>query len=344
MNLADSCINLKALIAKNNAWHDVIICQAFLFEVHMNNENFMVYQKEDVLPYMQGLWREALQSICGLPNEVFNGKHQSCPHCGGKDRFRWTDKLGDKKGDGGAICNVCGNDTGIGWIMKLTGEPYSEVINILGRFLGKVPQDYRIKANKRASRDSGYSFGKQASHECCERVMSKTLKFDRTPLSTYEGIYPPEDGYYECGVKDGRYIHALPCYLVHSDEIDDEMCNVLFIDEEGKQSFLAKDYTRGSVVRTGSTDKTIYLCVDWIDAQHIHLATGQEVWACFDATNIEIVAYRYKGNRRMRVVCKSTDRDAIIAAEERGLEIMMPINDNYRQGIERKVFKPESLL
>ena len=46
----------------------------------MNNENFMVYQKEDVLPYMQGLWREALQSICGLPNEVFNGKHQSCPH------------------------------------------------------------------------------------------------------------------------------------------------------------------------------------------------------------------------------------------------------------------------
>ncbi|QJT70560.1 UNVERIFIED_ASMBLY: DNA primase [Shigella phage 2019SD1] len=118
----------------------------------------------------------------------------------------------------------------------------------------------------------------------------------------------------------------------------------LFIDEEGKQSFLAKDYTRGSVVRTGNTDKTIYLCVDWIDAQHIHLATGQEVWACFDATNIEIVAYRYKGNRRMRVVCKSTDRDAIIAAEERGLEIMMPINDNYRQGIDRKVYKPESLL
>jgi len=29
MNLADSCINLKALIAKNNAWHDVIICHAF---------------------------------------------------------------------------------------------------------------------------------------------------------------------------------------------------------------------------------------------------------------------------------------------------------------------------
>ena len=303
----------------------------------------MHHQKEEVIPKMRGMWQTALIELCGAPVSFFNGRHQPCLCCGGKDRARWTDKI-NEKGDGGNICTHCGNDSGIGLFMKLRGESYSEAIDTLGDWLNLVPVDIVSKANKRVSRDSGYSFGKQASHECCERVMSKTLKFDRTPLSTYEGIYPPEDGYYECGVKDGRYIHALPCYLVHSDDVDDEMCNVLVIDEEGKQSFLAKDYTRGSVVRTGSTDKTIYLCVDWIDAQHIHLATGQEVWACFDATNIEIVAYRYKGNRRMRVVCKSTDRDAIIAAEERGLEIMMPINDNYRQGIERKVFKPESLL
>lgn len=303
----------------------------------------MHHQKEDVLPRMLGMWQTALIELCNAPVSFFNGKHQPCLYCGGKDRARWTDNL-SRKGDGGNICNQCGNDSGIGLFMKLRGESYSEAIDTLGDWLNLVPVDIVSKANKRVSRDSGYSFGKQASHECCERVMSKTLKFDRTPLSTYEGICPPEDGYYECGVKDGRYIHALPCYLVHSDEVDDEMCNVLFIDEEGNKSFLAKDYTRGSIVRTGSTDKTIYLCVDWIDAQHIHLATGQEVWACFDATNIEIVAYRYKGNRRMRVVCKSTDRDSIIAAEERGLDIMMPINDNYRQGIERKVYKPESLL
>lgn len=309
----------------------------------MNTENFMTYQKEDVLPYMKGLWREALQSICGLHNDVFNKKHQPCPHCGGKDRFRWTDKL-NEEGDGGAICNVCGNDTGIGWLMKLTGEPYSEAINILGRFLGKVPQDYRIRANKRASRSSGYSFGKQASHECCEKVMAKTLKFDRTPLSVYEGIYPPEGCHYDCGVKDGRYIHALPCHLVHDDGLDDEMCNVLFIDEDGKDWFLARDYTRGSVVKTGSTDKTIYLCLDWVDSQHVHLSTGQEVWACFTPSNLEMVAHRYKGERRMRVVCRKDDRDVIIAAEERGLDIMMPVNDNFKQGVERKLYKPESLL
>lgn len=297
---------------------------------------------------MKGLWRDALQSICGLSSDVFNKKHQPCPNCGGKDRFRWTDKL-SQDGDGGAVCNGCGNDSGVGWMMKLTGEPYSEVINILGRFLGKVPQEYRIKANKRASRASGYTFGSQAPHENCAAVMERTELRSKTPLSVFEGIALPDDEMYSVGVKalengGESVIHAIPCYLVHDDELDDEMCNILFIDENGKQSFYAKDYTRGSVAVTGKTENTIYLCVDWVDAQHIHLSTGQEVWCCFSQYNLEIVAYRYKGNRKMRVVCKSTDQDVLIAAEERELDVMIPINDNFKQGIERKLYKPETFL
>lgn len=308
----------------------------------------LYFQKEDVLPYMKGMWRDALQSICGLHNEVFNKKHQPCPHCGGKDRFRWTDKL-DIDGDGGAICNGCGNDSGIGWMMKLTGEPYSEVINILGRFLGKVPQEYVLKANKRASRSSCYNFGAQAPHENCVAVMERTKPVSSTPLSVYEGISPPDEEMYSVGVKtleSGResLIHAIPCMLVHDDGLDDEMCNILFINEEGEQSFYAKDYTRGSVAVTGKTDKTIYLCVDWIDAQHTHLSTGQEVWTCFSQYNLEMVAHRYKGPRNMRVVCRSTDRDVLITAEERGLDVMIPIGNNFKQGIERKLYRPESFI
>lgn len=310
----------------------------------MHDSEFMHYQKEDVLPYMRGMWREALQSICGLGSEVFNKKHQPCPHCGGKDRFRWTDKL-EQDGDGGAVCNGCGSDTGIGWIMKLTGEPYSEAINILGRFLGKVPQEYRIRANKRASRSSGYNFGAQAPHENCLALLERTEFVDSTPLSRYEGIFLPDDQLYCVGVKpDGGMMHAIPCRLVHEDGLDDEMCNVMLIGDGGDVSFYAKDYTRGSVAVTGSTDKTIYLCVDWVEAQHIHIATGQEVWACFSPANLEIVAFRYKGDRNMRVVCKTTDRETLIAAEERNLDVMVPIDNNYKRGIERKLYKPETLL
>ncbi|MGS9609517.1 primase-helicase zinc-binding domain-containing protein [Salmonella enterica subsp. enterica serovar Infantis] len=309
----------------------------------------MHYQKEEVIPRMRGMWQAALMKLCDIPQQTFNGKHQPCPYCGGKDRFRWTDKI-NEKGDGGNICNQCGNDSGIGLFMRIRGENYSEAIDTLGEWLNLVPVEVVNKANKAAKRDTGYKFGKQASHEKCMEVMSRTKAFNKTPLSVYEGFYRADNEPFHCGIKKqenatDELIHAIPCYLVHPDELDEEMCNILFINEEGQSSFLAKDYTRGSVTVTGKTDKTIYLCIDWIDAQHIHLATGgQEVWCCFSASNLEIVAYRYKGDRKMRVVCHADDQETIIAADERELDVMLPVNGSFKNGIERKLYNAEDLL
>lgn len=308
----------------------------------------MHYQKEEVIPRMRGMWQAALMKLCDLPHSTFNGKHQPCPYCGGNDRFRWTDKI-NEKGDGGNICNQCGNDSGIGLFMRIRGENYSEAIDTLGEWLNLVPVEVVNKANKAAKRDSGYKFGAQAPHEKCVELMERTKPFDSTPLSVFEGFYNPGDKPFICGVKKrenapDELIHAIPCHMVHGDELDDEMCNVLLIDEEGNKKFYAKDYTRGSVAATGKTDKTIYLCVDWIDAQHIHLATGQEVWACFHPSNLEIVAYRYKGDRNMRVVCKPDDKHTLIAAEERDLDVMLPIRGEFKNGIERRLYKPSDLV
>lgn len=303
------------------------------------------YQKEDVLPYMDGLWQEALQSICGLPNSVFNGKHQACPYCGGKDRFRWTNRI-NKNGDGGAVCNSCGSDSGIGWIMRLTGENYSESINILGRFLGKVPQDYRDKAYKKLSRTVDGNIGKKADHESCLNVMSRTELRDSTPLSLYEGLI---DESYCVGVRalpggGESVIHAYPCYLSQPDSLDDEMCNILFVDEEGEQRFMARDFSRGSVVCMRPGDGSIYLTCDIIDGHRVAAATNQEVWVTFTPENLEIVAWRYKGDREMRVACKSTDYQTLCMADDRELKVVIPNNDNFRLGLQRKLFNPQDLI
>lgn len=306
-----------------------------------------MFQKEEVLPYMKGLWREALQSVCGVPSIVFNKKHQSCPSCGGKDRFRWTDKL-EEPGDGGAYCNSCGADKGIGWMMRLTGEPYSEVINILGRFLGKVPQEYRVKANKRASRDNGYSFGKQIDHEDCLKVMERTELRASTPLTVFECLMGES---YSVGVKsrpDGseELIHALPCNMVHDDGLDDEMCNVMFVYEDGGMSFFAKDYTRGAVVRVGANDNdgAIYLTNSWIDAEKVHTATNQEVWACIEPSNLEIVAFRYKGNRELRVACLADDLQTLYMADDRELKVIVPNGSDFKSGMRRKLYDAQDLI
>ncbi|UGO53119.1 putative DNA primase/helicase [Klebsiella phage vB_KaeD_HazelMika] len=304
-----------------------------------------MFQKEEVLPYMKGLWREALQSVCGVPSIVFNKKHQSCPSCGGKDRFRWTDKL-EEPGDGGAYCNSCGADKGIGWMMRLTGEPYSEVINILGRFLGKVPQEYRVKANKRATRDNGYTFGKQIDHEACIEVMSRTELRSSTPLTVFEGLYGES---YSVGVKsrpDGsdEFIHALPCHMVHDDGLDDEMCNIMFSFEDGSRSFLAKDYTRGAVIKVGESEGAIYLVNDWADGERVNFATNQEVWVCTDASNLEIVAYRYKGERELRVACLADDLQTLYMADDRELKVIVPNGSDFKTGMRRQLFNAQDLI
>lgn len=51
-------------------------------------------------------------------------KHQPCPICGGRDRFRL---FNDWRETGGAICNRCGAGNGWTWIHRVTGRCYKKV-------------------------------------------------------------------------------------------------------------------------------------------------------------------------------------------------------------------------
>lgn len=306
----------------------------------------LYYQKEDVMPYMRGMWRDALQKICGLSSSYFSKRHGPCPHCHGKDRFRWTDKV-NEPGDGGAFCSQCGASDGIGWLMKLTGEPYSECVNILGRFLGKEPVEYVVKQNKRASSDPGYKFGANAEQDKCLAVMERTVERAVTPLTLFEALGGES---YSVGVKaleNGaeKVTHVVPCYLVSDDGPDDEPTNLLFIDSDtGEQSFYARNVTYGSVTVTGQTDKAIYLVTDWIIAEHVHFATKQEVWNCFNPANLEIVASRYKGDRQLRVACNPEDMETLYMADDRDLKVLLPNPGGFKQGAQRKLFEPSQLI
>ncbi|QLF85297.1 putative DNA primase [Salmonella virus STSR3] len=212
-----------------------------------------------MIPRMRGR-ATALMKLCNIPQLTFNGKHQPCPYCGGKDRFRWTDKI-NEKGDGGNICNQCGNDSGSDYsayvvkitVKRLTRESGTRFRSTKRRLLVQVTTS-ALKLHNHASTSS--------EQKPSQRRFSASLRRSILSTVTHIKLARNADGAHE-------HIHAIPCHLVHSDELDEE-CNILFVNEEGKSSFLAKDYTRGSVTVTGNTGKTIYLCTDWIDAQHIH--------------------------------------------------------------------------
>ena len=304
-----------------------------------------IYDKKEVLPRMMGMWKDALINICDAPESFFNGKHQPCLYCGGRDRARWTDNL-SIKGDGGNICNQCGNDTGIGLMMRLTGMNYSEAINVLGDWLNLIPTEVISKANKRASRTSPYKMGAQIDHERCLEIMERTERVESTPLSIYEGIYS-EFGFDVGRTKSGELIHAIPCFMAYSDGISEEMCNVMFINEDGDVSYAAKDYTRQSVAVIGAfkSDEYAYLVDNLIDGYRVHIATGNRcVLVCYSSYNMEMVAYALR-NHKLRVACTRHSFDLLAVADDRNLDVVIPNDDNFfKSGIRKRIYKASELL
>lgn len=223
---------------------------------------------------------------------------------------------------------------------------YSEAINVLGDWLNLIPVEVVAKANKRASRTSPYKMGAQIDHERCLEIMERTERVESTPLSIYEGIYS-EFGFDVGRTKSGELIHAIPCFMAYNDGISDDMCNVMFINEEGDVSYAAKDYTRQSmaVIGTFKNDEFAYLVDNWIDGLRVHIATGNRcVLVCHSSYNMEMVAYALR-KYKLRVACTRHAFDFLSVADDRNLDVVMPNDDNcFKSGIRKRIYKASELL
>lgn len=103
----------------------------------------------------QGQWPEILASLAGLSSDQLTDRHQPCPACGGKDRYRWD----DDSGDGSWFCNQCGGKNhqggggnGIDLLMRVRGWSFSEACKQLERHLGGLTSKPSRKAPRRPRR------------------------------------------------------------------------------------------------------------------------------------------------------------------------------------------------
>src|SRR5689334_19779620 len=68
----------------------------------------------------RGRWREILPALGVAPKFLAN-RQTPCPACGGKDRFRFT----DRHKDGDYLCRKCGAGKGLGLLMKVRGWDFA---------------------------------------------------------------------------------------------------------------------------------------------------------------------------------------------------------------------------
>lgn len=91
----------------------------------------------------QGEWSSILGALAGLSATQLTDKHQPCPLCGGKDRYRFD----DQDGSGSWYCNKCGGrdsnggaGSGMDLLMRRTGWTFQEAAQRVEQHLGIAPQ------------------------------------------------------------------------------------------------------------------------------------------------------------------------------------------------------------
>jgi putative DNA primase/helicase len=113
----------------------------------------------------RGHWRDILLAL-GVEPGFLSGRHGPCPVCGGKDRFRFT----DKDGDGWFFCNQCGRGPGIVLLRRLHGWGHAEACRQVDEVLGAGAYQQPRSPAKTSRSDA-------TKHMAIERV----LKFANRP-------------------------------------------------------------------------------------------------------------------------------------------------------------------
>jgi len=107
----------------------------------------------------RGHWPAILGALAGLSSDQLTDKHQPCPLCGGKDRYRFD----DQDGTGSWFCNKCGGPSeaggagsGIDLLLRRTGWTFKDAAQRIEQHLGITPPRPE-PPNKRAENVWRYS-------------------------------------------------------------------------------------------------------------------------------------------------------------------------------------------
>lgn len=262
---------------------------------------------EDIIEQARGRWAGILAHF-GL-EAILSGKHQRCPICGGKDRFRW-----DNKDDRGMyFCNHCGAGDGVKLLMEKNGWDFKTTLFQVKHVLpGTV-----VMAQERRTTDRT---------ELAKRIwqQSKPIREgdDVQRYLTRRGLtnIPPSIRianipYYDEGKKIGNF-NAMVASIKNAEGVGVSL-HATYLSEGRKaqvpsvKKIVAPGIKGGAARLFQHTDE---LCItEGIEtALAVHELTGKPVWAALNTGNMEAVVIP-KEVKRVHIYC---DNDANYAGQK----------------------------
>ncbi|WHP79598.1 primase-helicase zinc-binding domain-containing protein [Edwardsiella anguillarum] len=291
----------------------------------------------DTVKQACGHWPRILPAL-GV--KVIKNRHQSCPVCGGSDRFRFD----DKEGRGTWYCNQCGAGDGLKLVEKVFGVTPSEAAGKVNAVTGNLSP---VAPEVIAAAEAETVADRKAAAALAGRLMEKTRPATGNAYLTCKGFPALECLTLTAIHKTGGVTFRTGDVVVPLSDYTGALVNLQLINADGLKRTLKGGQVKGAchiIEGKKQAGKRLWIAEGYATALTVHHLTGETVMVALSSVNLLSLASLARHKYPACQIVLAADRDlngdgqkkAAAAAEAcEGVVALPPVfgdwNDTFTQ-------------
>ena len=256
---------------------------------------------------------ETVKQACGhwprilpaLGVKVIKNRHQSCPVCGGSDRFRFD----DKEGRGTWFCNQCGAGDGLKLIEKVFGVSASEAAGKVNALTGNLPP---VAPEVIAAAGAETDASRKAAASVAVKLMEKTRTATGNAYLTRKGFPGSECVMLTATHKTGGVTFGAGDLVVPLYDDSGALVNLQLINFEGLKRTLKGGAVKGTchiIEGQKQAGKRLWIAEGYVTALTVHHLTGETVMVALSSVNLLSLASLARQKHPACQIVLAADRD-----------------------------------
>ncbi|EDA6626274.1 toprim domain-containing protein [Salmonella enterica] len=256
---------------------------------------------------------ETVKQACGhwprilpaLGVKVIKNRHQSCPVCGGSDRFRFD----DKEGRGTWFCNQCGAGDGLKLVEKVFGVTPSEAagkVNAVTGNLSPVAPEVIAVAEAETVAD------RKAAAGLAAKLMEKTRPATSNAYLTRKGFHALECLTLTAIHKTGGVMFRAGDVVVPLYDDTGALVNLQLINADGLKRTLKDGQVKGAchvIEGKKQAGKRLWIAEGYATALTVHHLTSETVMVALSSVNLLSLASLARQKSPACQIVLAADRD-----------------------------------
>ncbi|HFJ7064444.1 TPA: primase-helicase zinc-binding domain-containing protein [Escherichia coli] len=292
----------------------------------------------DTVKQACGHWPRILPAL-GV--KVIKNRHQSCPVCGGSDRFRFD----DKEGRGTWFCNQCGAGDGLKLVEKVFGVTPSEAAGKVNAVTGNLPP---VAPEVIAAAEAGTEADRKAAAALAAKLMEKTHTTTGNAYLTGKGFPGRECLTLTTMHKTGGVTFRAGDLVVPLYDDTGALVNLQLINSDGLKRTLKGGQVKGAchtIEGQKQAGKRLWITEGYATALTVHHLTGETVMVALSSVNLLSLASLARQKHPACQIVLAADRDlngdgqtraAAAANACEGIVALPPVFGDWNDAFEQK--------